>query len=182
MPKLYSGGADGADYVWAECAISVGWDVINIVVSSSQVKLPSSRYYKLSEKQFKKGWAKILEINKSLRRGDPNVYKPYVKKLLARNVYIVDAVDAVFSVGYLDDGFQHVLGGTGWGVEQAVLYQKPVYVFDQRYEMWYTHNGTLFIPAETPKLRYKSIAGVGSRKLTDVARNEIINLFKDETS
>lgn len=86
-------------------------------------------------------------------------------------------VDAVVAVGKLL-GSGKVDGGTGWAVEGALLRGIPVYVYDEISNRWYTatevqRSAGGWKTVDGPPTDVKSIAGIGTRKLTENGFAEI---------
>ena len=60
--------------------------------------------------------------------------------------YQINHGQEIFVVGtILDDNT--VKGGTGWGAEFAKLCNKPLYVFDQARNQWFTWNQQAWVPS-----------------------------------
>jgi hypothetical protein len=81
----------------------------------------------------------------------------------------------VFAVGkILED--DTVKGGTGWAVELARLFNRPVSVYDQERKAWFTWKEGAWKP-DSPTITFDTIAGSGTRNLTDDGRAAIDELF-----
>ena len=66
---------------------------------------------------------------------------PTIRKILQTIWYQVNNGQEIYVIGtMLDDGT--VRGGTGWGAEFAKLCNKPLHVFDQEKDGWFTWTGT----------------------------------------
>jgi hypothetical protein len=99
-----------------------------------------------------------------------------LRAVLKMMFHLVVRADEVFAVGWIQpEGV--VRGGTGWGVELAKLFNRPVHVFDQDREAWFTWDGMGWKPS-TPTIRSKRIAATGTRNLTEPARRAIHDLFE----
>jgi hypothetical protein len=72
-----------------------------------------------------------------------------------------------------------VKGGTGWAVQMGIDAGKPVYVFDQTKNGWYTFNtkANRFVRIKEPPKPSNRFAGVGTRKLRGNGRKAIKELF-----
>ena len=65
---------------------------------------------------------------------------PTIRKVLQTLWYQVNNGQEVYVIGtILDDGT--VRGGTGWGAEFAKLCNKPLHVFDQDKDRWFSWTG-----------------------------------------
>ncbi|MGC9023006.1 MAG: hypothetical protein ACP5J5_07800, partial [Dissulfurimicrobium sp.] len=90
--------------------------------------------------------------------------------------HIVNKGQQIFAVGWIQPD-NTVKGGTGWAVELAKFFNKPVSVFDQDKNSWFTWNGSEWVP-DLPIISYKELAGTGTRFLTDKGREAIRQLFE----
>jgi hypothetical protein len=83
----------------------------------------------------------------------------------------------IFVIGtILEDN--SVKGGTGWAVELAKLFNRPLHVFDQPLKQWFTWQDNQW-QAGTPVIEYDTFVGSGTRYLSDAGREAIIKLFED---
>jgi hypothetical protein len=83
----------------------------------------------------------------------------------------------VFAVGtILEDNT--VKGGTGWAVELARLFNRPVSVYDQDRKGWFTWKDVSW-KEDTPKIEHDTFVGSGTRYLTDDGKQAIEQLFAD---
>jgi hypothetical protein len=65
-------------------------------------------------------------------------------------------------------------GGTGWAVELARHWGKPVHLFDQERKRWYERD---WVEAQ-PAITRERFAGAGTRSLSDDGRAAIRALFE----
>ena len=120
----------------------------------------------------------MKKANESLGRRYPPS-NAYVRTLLQRNYYQVVNSDAVFAIGNIAGNI--VEGGTGWAVQMAIDQGKPVYVFNQKDNNWYTYSNGKFIQTSTPVLT-KNFAGVGTREITEAGKNAIKAVYEKTLS
>lgn len=172
---MHSGGAEGADSYWNKVAKTYG------------IRAENYRPYDINESNRTKAHIKVIKANKSLKRTYP--LKPtatrdekataYANKLILRDWLQVKDADAVFAIGTLREN--DVEGGTGWAVQMAIDEGKPVYVFNQKDNLWYEYNPELeaFAPlSETPILT-PQFAGIGtSENLTEQGKEAIRSVFE----
>ena len=71
-----------------------------------------------------------------------------------------------------------VKGGTGWGVELAKLFNRPINVYDQERKGWFAWKNNQWV-AEIPKIEDPTFMGTGTRNLTDDGRKAIQALFEN---
>ena len=73
-----------------------------------------------------------------------------------------------------------VRGGTGWGAEFAKLCNKPLHVFDQEKDRWFTWTGDEWRPRaanDGPVVTHVHFTGTGTRTLQENSRKAIEELF-----
>ena len=74
----------------------------------------------------------------------------------------------------LDDN--SVKGGTGWAVELAKLFNRPLHVYDQNRKGWFTWKDGLW-QDDIPTICYSTFVGSGTRYLSDDGIKAIATLF-----
>ena len=90
--------------------------------------------------------------------------------------HVVVRSDELFTIGSIQPNGT-VKGGTGWGVELAKLFNRPVHVFDQEKDGWF-HWADSDWKAHEPTLPEGVVAVTGTRNLTDAGRVAITDLFE----
>jgi hypothetical protein len=82
----------------------------------------------------------------------------------------------VFAVGWIqEDGT--VKGGTGWAVELAKLFNRPLSVFDQGHNAWFSWKENQW-QEDLPTIDSDTFVGTGTRNLTAEGKAAIHDLFK----
>jgi len=71
-----------------------------------------------------------------------------------------------------------VKGGTGWAVELAKLFNRPVSVYGQVRKQWYTWRDNDWQP-DNPRIEHDTFVGSGTRNLSADGRHAIEQLFLD---
>ncbi len=100
-----------------------------------------------------------------------------IRKVLQTIFHMVNNGHQVFVIGtILEDN--SVKGGTGWAVELAKLFTRPLHVFDQPLKQWFTWIDNQW-QADSPRIEYNTFAGSGTRYLSDAGREAIVKLFED---
>lgn len=163
----HSGGAIGSDTMWGEIGEEYG------VVSNHYyhgAKTPNGNI-EITEEQFERGKQYVYKANETLHRR-PDKYM----NLLARNWIQVENSDAVFAIGQLKNNV--VDGGTGWAVQMAIDVNKPVYVFDQERNKWYTKVDEDWIEINTPTLT-PNFAGIGTRNINQNGIKAIRDVYEN---
>lgn len=88
---------------------------------------------------------------------------------------IVVRSSELFAIGWIqDDGT--IKGGTGWGVELAKVFNRPVHVFDQDKNSWFDWDGRDWQASE-PTLPEGTFGATGTRNLTEHGATAIEELF-----
>jgi hypothetical protein len=178
----HSGGAIGSDTAWDSIGKKYGM-TSNKHYYFEGNKTPNGNT-SIPINLVKEADNKLKSVNKVLGRKFPTS-KEYVNNLLRRNWWQVKNSDAVFAISSITDN--KVNGGTGWAVHMAINEGKPVYVFDQNKNKWFTWGNTTekeglfskkgFIETNTPILT-KNFAGIGTREINDNGRKAIENVYK----
>src|ERR1700722_12190899 len=132
----FSGGAEGSDILFGECADRLGHRVCHYGFMGHTTSVSQ---YILTESQLVKADDTLVEVAKDLDRGAFSSYKPYTKNLLRRNYYIVKDVDTVYAIGRLKYDHSQVIGGTGWGVQMAINNGLDLYLYDMATTSWYEY-------------------------------------------
>lgn len=171
----HSGGAHGSDTAWDDIGFEFGMIRNNHYYAEGE-KTPKGNVA-LSKSQLLEADQYLKEANKTLRRRFPSKNE-YVNNLLRRNWWQVKNSDAIFAISTITN--DKVDGGTGWAVHMGMAVGKPVYVFDQIKEKWYTHLpeivGFMEMP-DVPKLT-KNFAGIGTREINEAGKNAIREVYK----
>ena len=99
-----------------------------------------------------------------------------IRRVVQSLYAMVNEAYRVFAIGWIqaDDT---VKGGTGWGVELAKLFNRPVWVFDQDRGEWFGCYEGRWVP-DAPTLGDRPFAATGTRNLTDAGRAAIADLFQ----
>jgi hypothetical protein len=99
-----------------------------------------------------------------------------IRRVLQSIFHMVVNANQVFAVGWIQaDGT--VRGGTGWGVELAKFFNRPICVFDQAEERWFRWDGLRWVAA-VPEIEERPFAATGTRQLTAAGRRAIRELFE----
>jgi len=93
--------------------------------------------------------------------------------------YQVNSGQEIYVIGaILADGT--VRGGTGWGAEFAKLCNKPLHVFDQDKNAWFSWSGSEWRavrPNDKLVITHPHFTGTGTRTLQDNAKRAIADLY-----
>ncbi len=172
MCTLYSGGAMGAEAYFGE--IAERWKVAetNFTFDGHNQKRTANRRV-LSDRELAAGAVSLVYVSHRLHRHWEKT--PLLRKVLQVLWHVVSHADQIFVIGVIQpDGTVH--GGTGWSVELARRWSKPVWVFDQDKESWFIWDGSTWRKG-TPVIESTRFAGTGTRFLSDSGRAAIDDLF-----
>ena len=161
MNTLYSGGAQGADTIFAMCAVDRGDEVYHFSFSGHKcskvggiVLLDEGDLEKYTEELILA--AKVLRKSYARKKPEHPRFK-YIRNLLSRNAYQIFGLEgiggpstAVYAIGSLGINKLIVEGGTGWAIALACHQTEiPVYVFDQKSNRWHLWVEDQFHPTRT---------------------------------
>ncbi|MGE4552655.1 MAG: hypothetical protein AB7D57_06060 [Desulfovibrionaceae bacterium] len=170
---LFSGGAGGAEAEFGRLAQQYGLGEVNFTFEGHAVVRDRGVRMLTAEELMRKD-VSLGYVSRLLNRNFTNA--PLMRKVLQTIMYQVDAGQEVFVVGsILEDGT--VKGGTGWGAEFAKICNKPLYVFDQPHDAWYTWRDDAWMPVDAPVIECGHFTGTGTRFLEENGRKAIAVLF-----
>lgn len=173
---VFTSGLKGAEAAFGEEAIRWGQDERVLTFSGHQLDRQNAKHIvTLSDEELQRGDISMEIVSKMMHRSYYGADK--IRKVLQTIFHVVNHGHQVLVVGtILDDNT--VKGGTGWAVELAKLFNRPLSVFDQQREKWYLWQGGLW-QEETPIITFDTLACSGTRNLTEVGRQAIADLFRE---
>lgn len=170
---LYSGGAKGAEEAFGEACERWGVQEVNFTFDGHKQARSVGRYA-LSPRELAAGDVSLVYVSRRLNR----TYSEgtLIRKVLQTLWHMVSRSQQVFVIGSIqDDGT--VVGGTGWSVELARMWNKDLWVFDQEQDAWFQWSGDAWLPG-TPRIDSHHFTGAGTRYLTESGRHAIDQLFE----
>jgi hypothetical protein len=170
---LYSGGANGSESAFGTMAEKWGVQEVNFTFEGHTQVRPRGRYV-LSPRELAAGDVSLVYVSRRLNR----TYSEgtLIRKVLQTLWHMVSRSQQVFVVGQIqDDGT--VVGGTGWSVELARMWNKALWVFDQDQDQWFRWDGEEWVAAR-PVIESIHFTGTGTRYLKDNGRAAIADLFE----
>ncbi len=171
---LLSGGAEGAESFFGQCAERWGLMELNFSFEGRTVKR-SRGLVRLTENELAQGAVSQVYMEAHMHRRYPNT--PLFQKTLQSIWHQVNTAHEVFAVGViLPDNT--VKGGTGWAAELARVWHKTVHVYDQEREGWSSWDGEAWVAVDAPVITARRFTGTGTRYLTDSGRKAIEELFE----
>lgn len=170
---LYSGGMKGAE---AEFGINAErWHVKEVNFSYKGHQMERTKdIYVLTEEELKQGDVSMAIVSKRMGRTYAEAEK--IRNVIQSIFHMVNKGHQVFAVGWIQPD-KTVKGGTGWAVELAKFFGRPVSVFDQGENEWFTWNGVQWFK-DLPLICHKTFAGTGTRHLTEQGKAAIRDLFE----
>ena len=171
---LYHGGLKGAESVFGENAEQYGVNEVIFTFEGHRLNRDRNTVV-LTADDLQRGDISMEIASRMMNRTYYETEK--IRKVLQAIFHMVNKGHQVFVVGtILDDN--SVKGGTGWAVELAKLFNRPLHVFDQNKNQWFTWTDGSW-QEDSPKIAYDSFVGSGTRYLSDEGRAAIEKLFAD---
>ena len=180
----HSGGARSGDTYWDLIGREYGFMKFNHWREPGAKKLDSNELKDVHPKlmtpaDYAEGKAKMTRVADILGRkiSAKSAHYQY------RNWAQVKYSDAIFAIapilekgeadskGYIAS-VKQVSGGTAYAVHAAILEGKPVYVFDENKEKWFTWQNKDFVETDVPVLT-KNFAAIGSREVGQKGKDAI---------
>ncbi len=172
---LLSGGHKGTEAEFGRAAVR--WGVPEITYSFAGHKMEWSRNVRvLSPSELAKGDVSMEIVSQHMGRNYTEL--EMVRRVIQSMYHIVVNSYQVFAVGWIQAD-KTVMGGTGWGVELAKFFNRPVSVFDQGHGQgaWFTWKDGAWA-ADTPQILARPFAATGTRRLSEAGRVAIQALFE----
>ena len=171
---LFSGGLKGAETVFGEAAEKWSIKEVNFSYEGQKITRDKNSVI-LSDDELKRGDISMELVSKMMSRTYYETDK--IRKVLQTIFHMVNKGHQVFVVGtILEDNT--VKGGTGWAVELAKLFNRPLSVYDQTKENWYSWKQGAW-EQDSPRIEHETFVGSGTRNMTDKGKQAIEKLFED---
>ncbi|MDR0476966.1 MAG: hypothetical protein LBH14_03375 [Desulfobulbaceae bacterium] len=172
---FYSSGLKGAETAFGEAAEKAG--VNEVIFSFDGHKLCREKNAViLSQEDLERGDISMELASRMMNRTYYETEK--IRKVLQTIFHMVNHGHQVFVVGAIqEDG--SVKGGTGWAVELAKMFNRPLHVFDQPTKKWFTWKNKDGWQEDNPRIEYDTFVGSGTRYLSEAGHSAITQLFAD---
>jgi len=169
---LYSGGHKGTESEFGRLAEE--WGITEVNFSFEGHNPARTRGIRvLSPEELDKGNVSMEIVSARMGRKFARANK--IRKVIQAIFHMVNNGYQVIAVGWIQpDGT--VKGGTGWGVELARLFNRPVHVYDQERKGWFTWRDNAWT-SEAPSLEKETFVGTGTRNLTEDGRQAIADFY-----
>ena len=169
---LYSGGHRGTEAEFGKLAEA--WQMNEVNLSFEGHEADRTRGIRiLNREELQKGDISMEIVSKRMNRTYSKTDK--IRKVIQSIFHMVNNGYHVIAVGWIQED-NTVKGGTGWGVELAKLFNRPLSVYDQDRKGWFSWEGNQWV-ANTPVITAATFAGTGTRHLTDDGRQALHDLF-----
>ncbi|MFH2093018.1 MAG: hypothetical protein ABIJ31_11700 [Pseudomonadota bacterium] len=170
--SLYSGGLKGAEEMFGQCAEKHGINEITFSFEGHKC-FRDKNITMLNDEQLKQGNISMEIV--SARMGRRYAQADQIRKVFQLIFHMVNKGYQVLGIGWIQPD-KTVKGGTGWGVELAKFFNRPVSVFDQNVNKWYTWDNNEWVES-MPLITHKTFCGTGTRNLSDAGKKAIEDLF-----
>jgi hypothetical protein len=173
---LFSGGAQGAEAAFGACAERHGIEEVNFTFDGHKI-VRQRGVRVLNHEELQNGDVSLAYVSRLMHRRFADA--PTIRRILQTIWYQVNNGQEIYVIGaVLEDGT--VRGGTGWGAEFAKLCNKPLHVFDQEKNSWFTWTGEDWekrSSANGPLITHPHFTGTGTRTLVANGKRAIDDLF-----
>ena len=171
--RLFSGGHKGAEAEFGRAAEQ--WKIPETTFSfEGHLMEHSGEVQMLSPEDLARGDVSMDFVFANLGRHFHSGHK--LRPVIQSMFHVVTNGDALFAVGWIQPD-NHVKGGTGWGVELAKFFSRPVSVFDQDKERWFTWSEGRWQESDVT-IPDGPFAATGTRNLTAAGKAAIRDLFE----
>jgi hypothetical protein len=173
---LFSGGAQGAEAGFGACAERHGIEEVNFTFEGHKI-VRHRGVRVLNHEELLAGDVSLEYVSRLMHRRYTE--SPTLRCVLQTLWYQVNSGQEIYVIGHIEDD-NTVRGGTGWGAEFAKLCNKPLHVFDQEKNSWFSWTGEDWekrSSANGPLIGHAHITGTGTRTLKANGKRAIEDLF-----
>lgn len=170
---FYGGGHRGAESEFGQQAEKFGLHEVNYSFEGHKPER-SRGLVVLTAEELKRGDISMEIVSLRMNRRYAEANK--IRKVFQMLFHMVNSGLQIFAVGWIQPDAT-VKGGTGWAVELGKLFNRPLSIFDQAQNNWFTWQGNAWAP-DLPKIEHSTFVGTGTRELTDKGRQAIADLFQ----
>ena len=169
---LSSGGHKGAEAEFGRQAERYGMSQVTFSYDGHKME-HAVGVQALGPKELAEGDVSMAIVSQRMRRNFSEV--DAIRKVIQSIYHMVNKGFQVFAIGWIQDD-NTVKGGTGWAVELARLFNRPVSVYDQDRKGWFTWTGGEW-QKDSPVISHKTFCGTGTRNLSGDAVAAIADLY-----
>jgi hypothetical protein len=171
---LLASGSAGAEEEFGICAERWGIREVNFTFPGRSELVRTRGLVELSEDELKVGEVSAAYVKAHMGRPFPESAE--LRRVLQTIWHQVSTAGEVFFVGTVNPD-KTANGGTGWAVELARHWGKPVHLFDQDLKQWFRWDERDWIAEPPPVISRERFAGAGTRRPSDEGRAAIHALF-----
>jgi hypothetical protein len=169
---LYSGGHKGTEAEFGKLAEA--WNMKEVNISFEGHNTERTRGVTvLSQEELQKGDVSMEIVSRLMKRNYSKTDK--IRKVIQTIFHMVNNGHHVIAVGWIQED-NTVKGGTGWGVELAKLFNRPLNVYDQDRKAWFSWEDSKWVE-NTPVITAETFAGTGTRNLSEDGQQALLDLF-----
>ncbi len=169
---LYSGGHKGTEAEFGKLAEAWNMEEVNISFEGHNAERTGGVKV-LKQEELQKGDVSMEIVSKLMKRNYSKTDK--IRKVIQTIFHMVNNGHHVIAVGWIQAD-NTVKGGTGWGVELAKLFNRPLSVYDQDRKGWFSWEDSQWVES-TPVITAETFAGTGTRNLSEDGRQALLDLF-----
>jgi hypothetical protein len=169
---FFGGGHRGTEAEFGSQAETYGVREVNYSFDGHQPERRSGLIL-LSPEELAKGDISMEIVSIRMNRKYSEVQK--IRRVFQLIFHMVNSGLQVFTVGWIQPD-NTVKGGTGWAVELGKLFNRPLSVFDQEKNQWFTWKENAWME-DLPTVDHKTFVGTGTRNLSDAGKKAIEDLF-----
>src|SRR3954468_16401156 len=173
---LFSGGAPGAEAEFGACAERHGVEEVNFTFDGHKI-VRHRGVRVLNHEELQSGDVSLGYVSRLMHRRYADA--PTIRTVLQPLWYQVNAGQEVCVIGTVVDEAT-VRGATGWRAEFAKLCNKPLHVFDQEKNSWFSWSGEEWTKRSStsgPLISHVHFTGTGTRTLQPNGKRAIEDLF-----
>jgi hypothetical protein len=169
---FYGGGHRGTEAEFGRMAEQFGIREVNYSYEGHQPAREKGITI-LSAEELKKGDISMEIVSMRMNRKYSQANK--IRKVFQLIFHMVNSGLQIFAVGWIQPD-DTVKGGTGWAVELGKLFNRPVSVFDQDRNQWFSWKDNRWVE-DLPTVAHETFVGTGTRNLTPKGTEAIKDLF-----
>ncbi|MGC3999509.1 MAG: hypothetical protein QM767_19540 [Anaeromyxobacter sp.] len=168
-------GSAGAEAAFGACAERWGVQEVNYTFAGREAPVRTRGQVELTGDELRLGDVSAVYVEAHLHRALAG--RPELRPVLQAIWHQVSTAGEVFAVGTVgEDRTAH--GGTGWAVELARHWDRPVHLFDLDQRCWLRWDGQDWQAEPPPVITQERFAGAGTRALDEAGREAIRALFE----
>ncbi len=169
---FYGGGHRGTEAEFGRMAEQFGIREVNYTFEGHRPERQQGLVM-LSAEELQKGDISMEIVSMRMNRKYSQAHK--IRKVFQSIFHMVNSGIQIMTVGWIQSD-DTVKGGTGWAVELGKLFNRPLSVFDQDRNQWFTWKDNRWAE-DLPQITHSTFVGTGTRNLTDAGKAAIKDLF-----